>query len=104
MNLLKKTTVSAVSIAVLLGSFTTAVLAAGNPAGTGQPGTPTVSCGSVTSAGDATKQPKGFQTNGFLDTATVVYAGSAGTPSLQNGNVLAVSQYDIACYQYTASR
>lgn len=76
-------------------------LAASNPAGTGQPGTPIVSCGAVTTAGDATQEPNGFLTSSFLNTATQVYAGSPVTPSLQNGNTKAVSQYDIACYQYT---
>jgi hypothetical protein len=68
---------------------TVAVSAARNPAGTGQPGQ---SCQAQTT------QPNGFGTAGFAH-ATTVYAGSAGTPSLANGNSHAVSQYDVACYQ-----
>lgn len=77
--------------------------AASNPAGTGQPGSPVISCGNVTAAGNATEQPQGFLTTAFLQTATQVYAGSPNTPSLQNGSSKAISQYDIACYQYTST-
>lgn len=80
-----------------------ATFAASNPAGTGQPGTPTVSCGATTPAGNATMEPKGLTTSAFLNTATQMYAGSLGTPSLANGSPKAVSQYDIACYQFTTS-
>lgn len=66
-----------------------AISAARNPSGTGQPG---ASCQSEPT------QPNGFGTAGFTN-ATAVYAGSAGTPSLANGNSHAVSQYDVACYQ-----
>jgi len=68
-----------------------AVLAARNPAGTGQPG---ASCGSD----NALTEPNGFGTKGFAN-AESRYAGSDGTPSLANGNSHAVSQYDVACYQ-----
>ena len=69
----------------------TAVSAARNPAGTGQPG---ASCGSA----NALTEPHGFSTAGFAHAETV-YAGSDGTPSQANGNSHAVSQYDVACYQ-----
>ncbi|HET9635623.1 MAG TPA: hypothetical protein VFP26_06785 [Gemmatimonadaceae bacterium] len=72
-------------------SAPSAVSAAANPSGTGQP---SQSCGSAT----AQTQPNGFGTGGFTH-ATTVYAGSDGTPSLANGNSHAVSQYDVACYQ-----
>jgi hypothetical protein len=42
----------------------------------------------------------GFNTSGFNDVATTLYAGSKGT--LPNGNTqnpTAVSQYDVACFQ-----
>lgn len=65
--------------------------AARNPAGTGQPG---VECGDS----DALEEPNGFSTGGF-GIAETKYAGSDGTPSLENGNSHAVSQYDVACYQ-----
>lgn len=69
----------------------TAVSAAANPSGTGQP---SQSCGSATAA----TQPNGFGTAGFAHAASV-YAGSNGTPSQANGSSHAVSQYDVACYQ-----
>ena len=72
-------------------SAPSAVSAAANPSGTGQP---SQSCGSAT----AQTQPNGFSTSGFSH-ATTVYAGSDGTPSQANGNSHAVSQYDVACYQ-----
>ncbi len=66
-----------------------AAYAAANPSGTGQP---SQSCQAEPSS------PPGFNTDGFQG-ATLVYAGSPGTPSLANGNSHAVSQYDVACFQ-----
>jgi hypothetical protein len=43
--------------------------------------------------------PPGFNTGGFSQ-ATSVYANPGTTPS-QSGH--AVSEYDIACYQFTSS-
>jgi hypothetical protein len=72
------------------------VLAERNPAGTGQPG---AECGEE----ESSLEPPGFMTDGFA-IAEARYAGSDGTPSLLNANSpLAVSQYDIACVQFTAS-
>ena len=71
------------------------VLAAPNPAGTGQPG---AECGDE----GATMEPAGFSSPGFVHAETV-YAGSDGTPSLAHGSAHAVSQYDIACYQVTSN-
>jgi hypothetical protein len=65
--------------------------AAPNPAGTGQPG---AECG----PGGSPVEPAGFLTGGF-ENAEAHYAGSDGTPSLANGSLHAVSQYDVACYQ-----
>jgi hypothetical protein len=70
-------------------------VAAPNPAGTGQPG---AECGEV----GATTEPAGFFTDGFAHAETV-YAGSEGTPSLANGSLHAVSQYDVACFQVTSN-
>jgi hypothetical protein len=77
---------------LLTASTATAVLAAANPNGTGQP---SQSCQSEPSG------PPGLlsTTNGFARVAVNVYAGSPGTPSLANGNARAVSQYDVACFQ-----
>jgi hypothetical protein len=79
------------TVAVVLAGST--LSAAKNPAGSGQP---TQSCQDQLAAGGS--QPNGFNTDGFMH-ATVVYAGSNGTPSLANGNSHAVSQYDVACFQ-----
>jgi hypothetical protein len=70
----------------------TSALGAPNPSGTGQP---SQSCQAQPSG------PPGLlsTTNGFATVAVKVYAGSAGTPSLANGNAHAVSQYDVACFQ-----
>jgi len=43
-------------------------------------------------------QPRGFNTNGFNNTATSVYAG-AGQNTNTPANGHAVSQYDVACFQ-----
>jgi hypothetical protein len=74
------------------GSAAPAAMAAQNPAGTGQPGTATpngVSCPSTITS------PSGFNSPGFAN-ATTHYANPGTTPG---GNVHAVSEYDIACYQ-----
>lgn len=95
-----KNTIIGLSTAVAMSIlFAGSSFAASNPAGTGQPGTPTVSCG----VGNASVEPRGLTTFAFLNTATLHYAGSPGTPSLQNGSSNAVSQYDIACYQFTTN-
>jgi hypothetical protein len=64
--------------------------AASNPNGTGQPGQ---ECGSAT----APANPAGFDTGGFA-IAEEHYAGSAPQNSK---NAKSVSQYDVACYQYS---
>jgi hypothetical protein len=86
--------VSAVAPLLVLASAGTAS-AASNPAGTGQPG---AECGDS----GATSAPPGFDSGGFANAETH-YAGSEGTASLNSGNAHAVSQYDVACYQYTQS-
>jgi hypothetical protein len=84
--------------AVLTGALVLAphaAFAAGNPAGTGQPG---AECGEE----GATSEPAGFLTGGF-ENAEANYAGSDGTASLASGNDHAVSQYDVACFQVTSA-
>ena len=84
-------------LATLLSvSTATMALAAANPNGTGQPGQ---SCQAEPSGPPGLLSP----TNGFARVAVNVYAGSPGTPSLANGNPHAVSQYDVACFQFSAS-
>src|ERR1700758_3211673 len=46
-------------------------------------------------------QPRGFNTNGFNNTATSVYAG-AGQNTNTPANGAAVSQYDVACFQVSS--
>ena len=91
---MKKTLVTLLASG-LAAVFAAPVLAASNPAGTGQPG---AECGEE----GATMEPAGFSSPGFVHAETV-YAGSLGTPSLANGSANAVSQYDIACYQMTSN-
>ena len=83
-------------VLAMLVLFVAAVpaLGAGNPSGTGQP---TQSCQAEPTG------PPGLisTTNGFATRAVNVYAGSPGTPSAANGNSHAVSQYDVACFQFS---
>ena len=80
------------AIAVVSSVLASGATAAPNPNGTGQP---SQSCQAEPSG------PPGLlsTTNGFATQAVNVYAGSPGTPSLNNGDEHAVSQYDVACYQ-----
>ncbi|HET7405320.1 MAG TPA: hypothetical protein VFJ63_04310 [Candidatus Bathyarchaeia archaeon] len=63
---------------------------------TGTPGQPNQSCQNFFSVNGL--QPRGFNTNGFNNTATSVYAG-AGANTNTPANSHAVSQYDVACFQ-----
>ena len=83
----------ALSSAILVLALSAGGTLAGNPAGHGQP---SQSCGS----GDATQNPPGFDSVGFVK-AELVYAGSEDSHSSDNSH--AVSQYDVACYHYTQS-
>jgi hypothetical protein len=85
---------AAIAAALLLAALATAPALAANPPGTGQP---SQSC-QAEPAG-----PSGIfsKNNGFANVAVNVYAGSPGTPSAANGNSHAVSQYDVACFQFS---
>ncbi len=66
---------------------------------TGTAGQPSQSCQNFFPVNGL--QPSGFNTNGFNNTATSVYAGigqTTNTPA--NGH--AVSQYDVACFQVSS--
>jgi hypothetical protein len=76
--------------AALALSVVAGPVAAGNPSGSGQPNTSCQTPGFI--------MPPGFLTGGFAN-AGAVYAGSGA--SLVSGNPMAVSQYDVACYQVT---
>jgi hypothetical protein len=81
-------------ITVVSASLVVAGFAAGpavgaqNPSGTGQPG---VECGDP----GATSGPAGFDTDGFANAEDHYAHGE--------NNDHAVSQYDVACYQFTSS-
>src|SRR5690348_7589554 len=72
-----------------------------SPNGPGQPGAPNTTCQQFTQTpGNAANGQSPFNPNGQ---SGVVYAGNPGTASLANANSsLAVSQYDIACFQQTS--
>jgi len=83
---------------VIVGAAVAAMLAmvpTGTAFATGQPG---AGCGDE----GATMAPPGFSSGGFAN-AEAHYAGSDGTPSLANGSPNAVSQYDIACVNFTSA-
>ena len=79
----------------LLLSLASGTLAASNPAGIGQP---SAECGDD----GAELEPSGFLKGGFAH-AESVYAGSENAKSLNSNNSRAVSQYDVACFQFTSS-
>jgi hypothetical protein len=88
------------AIAATLGAGLALSLASGtfavsNPNGTGQP---SAECGDD----GAELEPHGFMTEGFAHAETL-YAGSENSKSVNSNNDHAVSQYDVACVQFTAS-
>ena len=82
-------TLGAIGAAVIVLSLSTGAVLAGQPG---------AECGE----NGATLNPPGFDSPGFAN-AEARYAGSDGTASLNSNNVLAKSQYDIACVHYTAT-
>jgi hypothetical protein len=74
-------------------AMSTSIALAGNPAGTGQP---SVECGDP----GAELGPSGFDTGGF-EVAESLYANDESTGGLSSGNGQVVSQYDVACFQFT---
>ncbi len=93
------------SVGIVLGlllslGIISAALADTSPNGPGQPGAPNTTCSPqfpVTPGNSASASGSAFNPNG---TAGTVYAGNPGTASLANAvSLLAVSQYDVACFQ-----
>ncbi len=83
-------------IAALIGMTmvsTGLALAARNPSGTGQPNQ---SCEDFFPPGDCL--PPGFNTDGFTHAGTV-YAGNGVNIDHTNRPDIAISQYDVACFQ-----
>jgi hypothetical protein len=98
---MRKVLTAAFAAMAISGVLATGALGAQNPAGSGQPGTANpngVACQSGTSTA---LEPAGFSSGGFANAANR-YSGSPENPNA-SGNSHAVSEYDIACYQYTAS-
>ena len=92
------TVARSLALAATLGAGLALSLASGtfavsNP---NSPGQPSAECG------DEELEPQGFMTDGFAH-AESVYAGSENAHSLVSNNSHAVSQYDVACVQFTAS-
>jgi len=58
-------------------------------------GQPNVSCD------DFQPGPAGFASGGFTGTAELVYANPGSTGGVQSGNGNVVSQYDVACEQFS---
>ena len=97
-----RNTLVAVCAAMAMSGITAgAAFAAENPAETGQPGTAQLGSAGGCGAAGRTAMPNGFNTAGFAN-AGLRYAGSADNPNA-SGNTHAVAEYDIACYQQTAS-
>ena len=93
---MRKLMIAAGAALALSGVTTSGALAASNPAGTGQPGVATsngANCSNVSMA------PAGFSTGGFTNAGTV-YANPGTTSGNQQH---AISEYDIACYQFTVN-
>lgn len=86
--------IAALTTAAALAFVAIPAAAAPNPSGTGQP---SQSCQAEPTG------PPGITstTNGFATRAVNVYAGSPGTPSAAHGSAHAVSQYDVACFQFS---
>ena len=86
-----KNKILGLAILAMILTVSSAVFAAPNPSGHGQPN---AECGEGSPI-----MPPGFSTSGFANAETH-YAGSDGTPSVAHANSdHAVSQYDVACYQ-----
>jgi hypothetical protein len=89
------TVLALAAASILCLVLATAALAAGNPAGTGQPG---AECGEE----GATVEAPGFLTGGF-EIAEEHYAGEGDASLTHAGSEHAVSQYDVACFQITSN-
>ena len=84
---------------LIVAAFAAGPAAAANPHQGGATGQPGLECGDE----GATSEPAGFTDSAGFANAEDHYAGSEGTPSEANGNSHAVSQYDVACFQFTSS-
>lgn len=103
---MKTRIVVVIGLVMLLTLALVGTALAGNPSptGTGQPGAPNNTC--FTSTNTATSPGQSTSANGSPfnpnGTSGQVYAGNPGTASLAHANSpLAVSQYDVACFQVT---
>src|ERR671937_701790 len=94
-----KSRAATLSVAALALGLATPALADPSPNGPGQPGV-LLTGGTACGDSNTTSSPAGFNGSGFTG-ATLVYAGSTDTPSLNGNQTHAISQYDIACFQQT---
>jgi hypothetical protein len=87
------------AVMAMSGAVVSGALAAPNPFGTGQPG---AAAGTSCGTGTAATPPPGLNNpnNGFMRVAVNVYANPGTTPGNQ---AHAISEYDIACYQFTTN-
>jgi hypothetical protein len=88
----RKLALTAASVLTLAGAAAPA-FAAPNPAGTGEPGTGSLT-GQGVSCPSTITTPQGFNSGGFAN-ADTHYANPGST----SGAPQAVSEYDIACFQ-----
>jgi hypothetical protein len=93
---MRKFVMTAAAVMAIVGATASSAVAARPPTGTGQPGVATTS-----GANCATQpmQPTGFAGSGFTF-ATTVYANPGTTPGNQTH---AISEYDIACFEFSSS-
>jgi hypothetical protein len=93
---MRKLVIAMGAVMAMSGAVVSGALAARNPAGTGQPGTAqTIGA----NCGVEPMQPPGFASGGFAHAGTV-YANPGTTPGNQTH---AISEYDIACYQFSTN-
>jgi hypothetical protein len=92
-------TIPAAIAFLIVAAFAAGPAAAADPHQGGATGQPGLECGED----DATSEPAGFTDSAGFANAEAHYAGSEGTPSAANRNSHAVSQYDVACFQFTSS-
>src|SRR6266571_3358842 len=99
MNFSKKLFLAVAVLALAVVPLLAVPVKADTNTGTGTTGQPSQSCQNFFPVNGL--QPSGFNTNGFNNTATSVYAGSGQTTNTP-ANGAAVSQYDVACFQVSS--
>jgi hypothetical protein len=101
-KLIPYATVIAAAYAVSSMLFNGFAVAAGNPAGTGQPSQTCVTTQSAANEPGHAASASGSAFNENGGTAGAVYAGN-GISATKANSSNAVSQYDVACFQVTSN-